>query len=144
MKLPALLIAMFVAAGVLAAAPIAAHVTHSLDVSLGIAVCCILAGFWILKLKRVELVWSAGLLAWFFLAAAAAQIERVAIPPNEVTNLAGLGQLEFNEPLRWRGILREDPLRLPWGLRYDIDLEQVQTAGEWRAVRGGLRTTYFF
>jgi len=107
-------------------------------------VCCILAGFWLLKLRRVELVWSAGLLAWFFLAAAAAQIERLAVPPNEVTNLAALGQLDLNEPLRWRGILREDALRLPWGLRYDIDLEQVQTAGEWRAVHGGLRTTYFF
>src|SRR6266581_2581593 len=144
MKLPALLIAVFVAAGVLAAAPIAAHVAYSLDVSLGIAVCCILAGFWLLKLSRVELVWSAGLLAWFFLAAAAAQIERLAVPPNEVPNLAGLGQLDLNVPLRWQGILREDPLRLPWGLRYDIDLEQVQTAGEWRAVHGGLRTTYFF
>lgn len=144
MKLPALLIAMFVAAGVLAAVPIAAHVAYSLDVSLGIAVCCILAGFWLLKLRRVELVWSAGLLAWFFLAAAAAQIERLAVPPNEVPNLAGLGQLDLNVPLRWQGILREDPLRLPWGLRYDIDLEQVQTAGEWRTVHGGLRATYFF
>src|SRR5207245_9571652 len=144
MKLPALLIAMFVAAGVLAAAPLAAHVTHGLGVSLGIAVCCILAGFWLLKLRRVELVWSAGLLAWFFLAAAAAQIERLAVPPNEVTNLAALGQLDLNEPLRWRGILREDALRLPWGLRYDIDLEQVQTARAWRAVHRGGRTTHFF
>src|SRR2546427_9588441 len=144
MKLPALLIAMVVAGGVLAAASIAAYVTHGLGVSLGIAVCCILAGFWLLKLRRVELVWSAGLLAWFFLAAAAAQIERLAVPPNEVTNLAALGQLDLNEPLRWRGILREDALRLPWGLRYDIDLEQVQTAGEGRGLRGGLGCHHFF
>jgi competence protein ComEC len=144
MKLPALLIAMFVAAGVLAATPIAAHVTHSLDLSLGIALCSLLAGFGLLKLGRVDLAWTAGLLAWFFLAAAAAQIERAAIPANEVTNLAGRGQVDLDEPLRWRGILRQDPLRLPWGIRYDIDLEQVQTAGEWRAVRGGLRASYFF
>ncbi len=144
MKLPALLIAMFVAAGVLAATPIAAHLTHGLDVSLVVALCCLIAGFALLKLRHVNLAWSAGLLAWFFLAAAAAQIERLAIPANEVKNLAGTGQLSLDEPLRWRGILREDPLRLPWGFRYDIDLEQVETRGEWRALRGGLRASYFF
>src|SRR5260370_4308010 len=109
MKLPALLIAVFVAVGFLAAATIAAHVAYSLDVSLGIAVCCILAGFWLLKLSRVELVWSAGLLAWFFLPAAAAQIERLAVPPNEVPNLAGLRRLDLNVPLRWPRSLRQDP-----------------------------------
>jgi competence protein ComEC len=144
MKLPALLIAMFVAAGVLAAAPIAAHVAHGLDVSLGIALCCIFAGFGLLKLRRVDLAWTTGLLAWLFLGAGAAQIERVAIPLNEVTRLAGSGQLNLDQPLRWQGILREDPLRLPWGFRYGIDLEQVQTAGEWRGVHGGLRASYFF
>ncbi len=46
--------------------------------------------------------------------------------------------MDLDEPLRWRGILRADPLRLPWGFRYDIDLEQVQSAGEWRAVHGRL------
>jgi competence protein ComEC len=63
---------------------------------------------------------------------------------NQATNLVGRGQLELEEPLRWRGILRADPLRLPWGFRYDIDIEQVQSAGEWRPVHGGLRATYFF
>jgi competence protein ComEC len=144
MKLPALLIAIFVAAGVLAASRITAHVAHSLDLSLAIALACVLAGVALLKLRRVHLAWSASLLAWFFLAAAAARIERIALPPNQVTNLAGRGQLDLEEPLRWHGILRADPLLLPWGIRYDIDLEQVQTAGEWRAVHGGLRATYFF
>ena len=43
-----------------------------------------------------------------------------------------------------KGFCAQTLLRLPWGIRYDIDLEQVQTAGEWRAVHGGLRATYFF
>src|SRR5690348_11223559 len=144
MKLPALLIAMFVAAGVLAAPPIAAHLPHGLGLSLGIALSLILAGILLLELRQGHLAWSASLLAWFFLAAAAAQIERIAIPANPVTKLAASGQLDLEEPLRWRGILRADPLRLPWGIRYDIDLEQVQTAGAWRAVQGGLRASYFF
>jgi competence protein ComEC len=144
MKLPALLIAVCVAAGVLAASPIAVHTRYSLDVSLGIALCCIFAGLGFVGLRRANLAWTAGLLAWFFLAAAAAQIERMAAPANQVTNLVGEGRLGLDEPLRWRGIQRADPLRLPWGFRYDIDLEEVQSAGEWRAVRGGLRATYFF
>jgi competence protein ComEC len=144
MKLPALLIAVFVAAGVLAASPITVQTRHSLDLSLGIALCCIFGGFAFAKLQRANLAWAAGLLAWFFLSAAAAQIERMAVPANQVTYLASSGQLDLQEPLRWRGILRADPLRMPWGIRYDIDLEQVQAAGEWQTVRGGLRASYFF
>ena len=144
MKLPALLIAIAIAAGVLAASPIAVHATHGLDASLGIALSCILAGFGFVKLRRANLAWTAGLLAWFFLAGAAGQIERLAIPANQAAILARTGQLDLGEPLRWSGILRADPLRVPWGICYEIDLQQVQTAGEWRAVHGGLRATYFF
>jgi hypothetical protein len=71
MKLPALLIAVFVAAGVLAASPIAVHTRHSLDLSLGVALFCIIAGFAFTGLRRPNLAWAASLLAWFFLAAAA-------------------------------------------------------------------------
>ena len=144
MKLPALLIATFVAAGVLAASPIAVHTRDGLDLSLGIAMCCIIAGIGFSKFRHANLAWAAGLIAWLFLAAAAAQIERLAVPANQVTNLAGTGRLDLEEPLRWRGILRTDPLRMPWGIRYDVDLQEVQAAGQWRAVHGGLRATYFF
>src|SRR4029077_2277700 len=106
--------------------------------------CCIVGGFGLVKLRRANLAWPAGLLARFFLSAAAPQIERMAIPGNQTTNLAGNGHVDLEEPLRWRGILRADPLRMPWGIRYDIDLEQVQAAGQWRAVHGGLRASYFF
>jgi competence protein ComEC len=144
MKLPVLLIATFVAAGVLATSPISAHTRHGLDLSLGIVLCCIVAGFGFVGVQRTNLAWTAALLAWFFLGAAAGQIERAAVPVNQVTNLVRSGQLQLEDPLRWRGILRADPLRLPWGLRYDVDLEQVQSGGEWQAAHGGLRATYFF
>ena len=144
MKLPALLIAVFVAAGVLAASPIAVHTRYALDATLGIALCCIIVGFALAGFRHASLAWPAALLAWFFLGTAAAQIQRAAVPVNQAANLVGRGQLELEEPLRWRGILRADPLRLPWGFRYDIDIEQVQSAGEWRPVHGGLRATYFF
>jgi competence protein ComEC len=144
MKLPALLIAVFVAAGVLAAPPIAAHNKHGVSLFLGIAACFVATGFGLLGLRRVRLAWALSLLAWLSLAAAAAQIQRTAIPSNEVTRLASSGQLDLGGPLRWRGILRGDPLQLPWGTRYDIALDQVETAGEWRSVQGGLRASYYF
>ncbi len=144
MKLPTLSLAICLAAGILAAAPITAHLPHGLALSLLIALCSLLAGCALLKLRRANLAWAASLLAWFSLGAAAAQIERLAIPINQVEHIARSGQLELDEPLRWRGILRADPLRLPWGVRYDIDLEQVQAAGRWTGVRGGLRASYFF
>jgi competence protein ComEC len=144
MKLPVLLIAVFVAAGVPAASAIAVHTRYRLELSLSIALFCIIAGLGAVGFRRANLAWTAGLLAWFFLAAAASQIERMAVPANQVTTLVGSDRLELDEPLRWRGIVRADPLRLPWGFRYDIDLDQVQSASAWQPVHGGLRATYFF
>jgi competence protein ComEC len=144
MKLPVLSLAICLAAGILAAAPITAHLPHGLVLSLLIALGCVLVGCALLKLRRANLAWTASLLAWFSLGAAAAQIERLAAPINQVEHIARSGQFELDEPLRWRGILRADPLRLPWGVRYDIDLEQVQATGRWTGVRGGLRASYFF
>jgi len=45
--------------------------------------------------------------------------------------------MDLSVPLRWRGRLREDPIALPWGHRYEIDLEQVEIAGEIIPVSGG-------
>src|SRR5580704_14759825 len=101
MKLPALLIAVFVAAGVLAASPIAVHTRHSLDLSLGGALFCIIAGFGLVSFRGANLAWAASLLSWFCLAAAAAQIEHMTIPANEITNLVGSDRMELGEPLRW-------------------------------------------
>ena len=58
MKLPALLIAVFVAAGVLAASPIAAHTRHSLDLSLGVALFCLIAGFGLVRFRGANLAWA--------------------------------------------------------------------------------------
>lgn len=46
-------------------------------------------------------------------------------------------------PLRWRDRLRSDPLRLPWGIRYVINLEEVATARGTTPVSGGLRLTWY-
>ena len=83
------------------------------------------------------------LVAWISLGAFAAGIERAGIPANHVTRLIAQGHVDLSDPLRWRGRLREDPIVLPWGHRYEIDLEQVEEAGETLTVSGGLRLSLY-
>ena len=78
------------------------------------------------------------------LARLASNIERVSVPANHVTRLIATGRLDTSDPLRWRGRLREDPMALPWGRRYDIDLEQVESgrrigSGQRRLARESVR-----
>jgi competence protein ComEC len=87
--------------------------------------------------------WAAAMGAWMFLGGAASTLQRTAVPTDIVTALIQQGRIETNQPLRWTGRLRQDPVRLPWGLRYDIELEQVQVGGDSLPVRGGLQAQYF-
>ncbi len=140
MKLPAVWIAGTFAAGIALADAVPARPGIWL-----IAALVILAGGLISLRIRQEL-WatlSLVLLAWFALGGFAASLERNRTPRDNVTRLIAAGSLDTSEPLRWRGRLRNDPMRLPWGLRYEIDLDQVDAAGKTLSVSGGLRISYF-
>ena len=65
------------------------------------------------------------------------------MPANHVTRLIAAGRLDTNDTLRWRGRLRDDPMSLPWGRRYEIDLEDVDIAGTPLPVTGGLRLNLY-
>lgn len=106
---------------------------------LALAVATLLAGG--LALRRAQWGVAAGLalVAWMFVGALAAAGARRAIAPERADRLIEAGRLEVSEPLRWRGWLREDPLRTPWGVRYLLDLDEVEQAGRTQPVRGGLR-----
>jgi competence protein ComEC len=93
-----------------------------------------------------EWLLPAGLLAacvWLCLGFAAAGLEHDSIPPNLASTLIESGKLDSSIALRWRGRMREDPLQLPWGLRYEIDLDSVESAGGITPVQGGLRLTSY-
>ncbi len=87
--------------------------------------------------------WVLSLAAWLALGGLASSVERAVVPANHVTHLLAAGQIDSYVPLRWRGRLREDPLRLPWGRRFEIDLEQVEVAGAPIPVSGGLRANLY-
>ena len=89
------------------------------------------------------MAWGCSLLAWFALGGLALAIERNTVPKNHVTRLLADSRIDTSEPLRWQGRLREDPLRLPWGRRFEIDLESVEVAGAAIAITGGLRLNLY-
>jgi competence protein ComEC len=81
--------------------------------------------------------------AWLVLGVAASNLERASVPPNLGSTLIESGKLDAGTALRWRGRLRSDPLQLPWGMRYEIDLEEVESSAGVTPVSGGLRLTYY-
>jgi competence protein ComEC len=139
MTLPALLLAAAFALGTAWLGPVHGQPQQWLVLAL-----TTLAGGAGLLLRRMNfLAMVFGLMAWVFLGALAASCERAAVPQNHVATLVAAGRIDTSEPLRWRGTLRSDPLRLPWGHRYEIQLDEVEVAGQLLSVAGGLRVSYF-
>jgi competence protein ComEC len=87
--------------------------------------------------------WIFALAAWLAVGGLSCGVERSVVPENHITRLLASNRIDLSVPLRWRGRLREDPISLPWGRRYEIDLEQVEIAGEIIPVSGGLRLNFY-
>ncbi len=87
--------------------------------------------------------WVAALAAWLAIGGLAANFERASMPSDHVSRLISSGRLDMSEPLRWQGRLREDPMALPWGWRYEVDLDQVEAPGGVVPLRGGLRINLY-
>src|SRR6202049_889034 len=138
MKFPALAIAFSLAAGILAGEFLAHRVAHALIICIFTAPLLLLTGFLLLLCRRNSFAGITALLAWSLLGAAAVQIAPLAVPTDHIARQIAAQQIDLQQPLRWRGRLRSDPLRLPWGLRYELDLYEVQACGCWRLVFGGL------
>ena len=137
MRLPALWPALALACGILAD-----HWAPPSPLASGaLLIASVLAGLWLLRRDELRGAWLAGLAAWLALGAVAAEIQRRDVRADNVATLISTGRLDAHEPLRWRGRLRQGPSRLPSGIRYDVDLEEVAVAGSVVAVSGGLRAT---
>ncbi|MGH9740284.1 MAG: ComEC/Rec2 family competence protein [Candidatus Acidiferrales bacterium] len=139
MKLPALWIAAAFAAGI----AITLRWPGDLRAWLIVTIAAIAAAVVTLWRGRMVTAWALALVAWIAIGGLAFGIERASVPANHVTRLIAAGRLDLSEPLRWRGRLRDDPLSLPWGRRYEIDLEQVEIAGAYVPVQGGLRVNLY-
>jgi competence protein ComEC len=143
MKLPSLFPVAFFAGGILLSIELEQFALPRPRFCLLAALLLLLAGY--ILLRRNWMIAAAVLAAsaWLSLGMAAAKLERAAVSPNLASTMIESGRLDAETPLRWRGRLRGDPLQLPWGLRYQIDLEQVESSSGVMPVDGGLRLTYY-
>ena len=123
-------------------APLAGRAHLPPAVLILLATCLLIAAFVLLRLDQVcaALLLSAAI--WTCLGFAASALERASIPANLASTLIESGKTGRKcSRLRWRGRLRSDPLKLPWGMRYDIDLDEVESSAGMTPVTGGLRLT---
>lgn len=143
MKLPSLWLVGCFAAGILFSRALAAPYSIPPGILLTAAAALLLLGA--IPLQRSFLISSAalGLAAWVCLGAASARLEQLSVPVNLASALIDSGKLDSSVALRWRGRLRSDPLALPWGTRYEVILQEVESAGEITPVSGGLRATLY-
>ncbi|MGH9747330.1 MAG: DNA internalization-related competence protein ComEC/Rec2 [Candidatus Acidiferrales bacterium] len=139
MKLPALWIAAAFATGI----GLASRWPERPAFCAAVAALAILAGGFFILRQHLAAGAVCALTAWIALGGLALGIESAAVPANHVTRLIAANRLDLTEPLRWRGRLREDPLAMPWGRRYEIDLEQVESAGQVLPLSGGLRANLY-
>jgi competence protein ComEC len=115
---------------------------HFLPVLLAGTAATLAAGLLLLRARRTRGSWILSLGAWFLLGAVGPAIETACRPPQLIAD-ASLALQAAPQALRWRGRLRSNPVALPWGERYEIELEQVDWAGAPQTVNGGLRVNYY-
>ncbi len=143
MKLPALWIVAAFAAGIALAGLQPPISLLQPKVWLALAGAALLAGFGLQLRSRSSSAWVLAIVAWTFLGAAAARLEPLPMPANHVINMVAQHRVDTSEALRWCGRLRQDPVHLPWGRGYELELEKVEVGGEGIPVAGGLRVSYF-
>jgi competence protein ComEC len=143
MKLPSLFPVAFFAGGILLSIELGTLALPRPGAYLLGALLLLLCGAIALRRNFVvaAAVFAAG--AWLAAGVVASNLERAAVPPNLASTFIESGKLDSGTALRWRGKLRSDPLQLPWGKRYEINLDEVETAQGAAPVAGGLRLTYY-
>lgn len=147
MKLPAAaLVAAFAAGCGVALFPVfAAQPPGSKEVALLALLVAgtIATGLLVLHAQHVRSAAVFSMAAWFLLGCLTMRAAQQPLPANHVLRLIVQQQLDTSAPLHWRGHLRNDPERLPWGLGYEVELESAEAAGRTMPVQGGLRMSYF-
>src|SRR5467141_845980 len=143
MKLPSLWPVGCFAGGILLSSKLAGRLYLTPRLFLLVVASLLISGFVLLYKNWLLHAGIVATAAWLCLGCAAAGLERISIPTNLASSLIDSGKLDSSVALRWRGRLRVDPLALPWGTRYEINLEGVETAAGVMPVSGGLRVTSY-
>ena len=143
MKLPSLCPVVCFAGGILLSGTLANRVHVPPGILILVAAFLLLPAFLLLRSRWILTAAIFGAAAWLCLGFTAANLERAAVSPNLASTLIETGKLDGSAALHWRGRLRGDPLQLPWGTRYEIALEEVESSAGVTPVTGGLRLTFY-
>ena len=146
MRLPAVaIVAAFASGIVLGLHPTVARnaCSHILLSSLFLLVAFfVLAGILLLRIGYLFPATVASLLGWVLLGFLGVCIAELPRDANHVISLVEQSRISLKTPLRWRGHLRDEPTRLPWGYGYEIELTGVEFEGAFHPARGGLRLSF--
>jgi hypothetical protein len=143
MKLPALAIVTAFASGI--ACDLNPGITHRSSSHAFVAflffsaATSLLIGILFLRRSRVVLAGLASLLCWGMLGMAGVCIEEQPRRANHILSLVDAGKINLKSPLRYFGLLADEPEKLPWGAGYSIELSGVDFGGSFLPASAGLR-----
>jgi len=89
-----------------------------------------------------NLLWpaaAASLTSWLVLGVLGACIVQQPLPAEHVLTRLAAQQIPRKVPLRWHGVLRSEPARLPWGYGFELSFTGVDTASGYLPLVGGMR-----
>jgi hypothetical protein len=143
MKLPALAITTAFTLGIACGlnSEIAQHASSHKSIALLLcsAATSLLIGSVFAYRSRVAFAGLASLLCWVMLGVAGVCIQQQPRRVDHILSLVDAGKISLKSPLRSYGQLADEPEKLPWGERYDIELSGVDYQGLLVPASGGLR-----
>lgn len=146
MKLPAIAIAAFFAAGIaFGLMPAVAQRAGShtfLAFLFAASVTSLLVGILLTYFGRLVPGGVVSLLCWGLLGLTGACIVDQPRAADAILSRVEAGTVGLGTPLRYYGQLRDEPEKLPWGVGYDIQLSGVDYEGAFMPATGGLRLSY--
>ena len=146
MKLPAIAITAFFAAGVAFGLTPAIAQRAGFRTFLGFlfaaCVTSLLVGILLAYFERLVASGVVSLLCWGLLGLTGACIDEQPRAAEAILSRVDAGTINLSTPLRYYGQLRDEPEKLPWGVGFDIGLSGVDYEGAFVAATGGLRLSY--
>jgi competence protein ComEC len=101
-----------------------------------------IAGILLLSRARLSEAAVVSGVGWILLGLLGAWISAQPLPDNHIVRLIESGRIDLHTPLPWRGTLRDEPAKLPWGYGVEIDLASVDYENSRLAAHGGLRLSF--
>jgi len=106
------------------------------------ALLLILAGLFLVRVESLVLAAGLSVCSWVLLGVLAARVADQPRAPDHVVSRIASGSIRLQTPLRWHGVLRDEPNKLPWGVGYDIALAGVEFENQLVPLTGGLRVGF--